>query len=93
VASLLSVFGYHYTDYNWKSFLPAYNYNPAYVGSSVLQLPYVRIIHNGLPMVHIFFVISGFVLALRPLEALCGREGGERKRRKQKLTLRRRKDK
>lgn len=65
-----SVFAYHYTDYNHKFFLPAYGSNPPEQGSSFLQLPYLRIIYTGTPMVHIFFVISGFALAYRPLKCL-----------------------
>lgn len=65
-----SVFAYHYTDYNHKFFLPAYGSNPPDQGSSILQLPYIRIVYAGTPMVHIFFVISGFALAYRPLKCL-----------------------
>ncbi|KFA77468.1 hypothetical protein S40288_08701 [Stachybotrys chartarum IBT 40288] len=38
--------------------------------SSPLQLPFVRVIVAGKPMVHIFFVISGFVLAYKPLKQI-----------------------
>ncbi|KAJ2906137.1 putative hard surface induced protein [Zalerion maritima] len=65
-----SVFAYHYTDYNHKFFLPAWGSNPPEEGSSLLQLPYVRLLYAGTPMVHIFFVISGFALAYRPLRCL-----------------------
>ena len=36
--------------------------------SSFLQLPFVRVIYSGRPMVHVFFVISGFVLSRKPLQ-------------------------
>ncbi|WQF78453.1 Putative acyltransferase 3 domain-containing protein [Colletotrichum destructivum] len=39
-----------------------------HVASSPLQLPFLRVIYSGKPMVHIFFVISGFVLSLKSLQ-------------------------
>ncbi|EFQ34868.1 acyltransferase [Colletotrichum graminicola] len=39
-----------------------------HVASSPLQLPFLRVIYSGRPMVHIFFVISGFVLSLKSLK-------------------------
>ena len=65
----VAVFLYHFTDYNHKYFLPAWGAE----GSSPLQLPYVRVIYSGIPMVHIFFVISGFALSYRPLKELHSR--------------------
>ncbi|KAK6608572.1 hard surface induced protein [Botrytis cinerea] len=38
------------------------------VPSSFMQLPFLRVLYSGRPMVHIFFVISGFVLSLKPLK-------------------------
>ena len=70
----LSVFSYHYSDYNHKFILPFYGHNDAnniHDGpSSLMQLPYVRLLYSGTPMVHIFFIISGFALSLRPLQQL-----------------------
>jgi peptidoglycan/LPS O-acetylase OafA/YrhL len=43
-------------------------------GDSFIQLPFVRVIFSGRPMVHIFFVISGFVLSYKPVWALHARE-------------------
>jgi peptidoglycan/LPS O-acetylase OafA/YrhL len=43
-------------------------------GSSWLQLPFARVVFSGRPMVHIFFVISGFVLSYKPVRALRARE-------------------
>jgi peptidoglycan/LPS O-acetylase OafA/YrhL len=71
VASLL-VFFCHFTEGNAAWFIHAYGVrdeNDA-VASSPLQLPFVRIIYSGRPMVHIFFVISGFVLSHKPLKLL-----------------------
>lgn len=33
-----------------------------------MQLPFIRVIYSGRPMVHVFFVISGFVLSRKPLQ-------------------------
>lgn len=74
-----AVFAYHYTDYNHKPLLPHYGNNPNDGGSSIIQLPYLRLIYSGTPMVHIFFVISGFALSFRPLRTLyssCSPAGG-----------------
>lgn len=65
-----AVFAYHYTDYNHKFFLPAYGYNTDNISSSIVQLPFIRLMYSGTPMVHIFFVISGFALSFRPLQFL-----------------------
>ncbi|KAK3312780.1 hard surface induced protein [Apodospora peruviana] len=69
-----SVFAYHYTDYNHKFYLPFYGHNDdsnEHDGpSGFMQLPYVRLLYAGTPMVHVFFVISGFALSLRPLQYL-----------------------
>ena len=67
IASVI-VFVHHYT-----CLVPPYL---AYYGvdttetrsSSVIQLPFIRVIHSGPPMVHVFFVISGFVLSRKPLK-------------------------
>ncbi|KAK4148541.1 acyltransferase family-domain-containing protein [Chaetomidium leptoderma] len=38
--------------------------------SSFIQLPFLRVLYSGRPMVHIFFVISGFALSYKPVRAL-----------------------
>ncbi|KAK1596970.1 acyltransferase [Colletotrichum navitas] len=69
-ASLI-VFICHYSGPNFGWYLarpygiPQENDTAA---SSPLQLPFVRVIYSGKPMVHIFFVISGFVLSLKSLQ-------------------------
>ncbi|EDN96732.1 hypothetical protein SS1G_01658 [Sclerotinia sclerotiorum 1980 UF-70] len=68
VASLF-VFFCHYTEENVQFMIPSYGLpidDP--VPSSFMQLPFFRVIYSGRPMVHIFFVISGFVLSLKPLK-------------------------
>ncbi|KAK7756584.1 hypothetical protein SLS62_001421 [Diatrype stigma] len=69
----LAVFGQHYTDYNLKSlqqwFFTSYYSASTSSPTSPLQLPYARILYGG-PVTHIFFVVSGFALALRPMGEL-----------------------
>ncbi|KAF2200588.1 hypothetical protein GQ43DRAFT_441427 [Delitschia confertaspora ATCC 74209] len=36
----------------------------------LLQLPIIRLIHSGLACVHIFFVISGFSISLKPIKLM-----------------------
>ncbi|PSR94532.1 acyltransferase 3 [Coniella lustricola] len=67
------VFMCHYTEENHQYLVPTYGFNVDGV-SSVLQLPFLRILYSGRPMVHIFFVISGFVLAYKPLKAMRARD-------------------
>jgi peptidoglycan/LPS O-acetylase OafA/YrhL len=59
----------HYTESNHGYFVPTYGLNGD-KPSSFIQLPYFRIIYSGRPMVHIFFVISGFVLSYKPLKCI-----------------------
>lgn len=70
----LAVLGYHFTDYNLKYFHPGYGVEES---SSLLQLPYVRLLYAGKPMVHLFFVISGLALSLRPLQQLLANKVDE----------------
>ncbi|KAH8805746.1 acyltransferase [Xylogone sp. PMI_703] len=68
VASLI-VFFCHYTEGNMGSYTHSYGLpKDAKVHSSPLQLPFLRVVYSGRPMVHIFFVISGFVLSYKPLK-------------------------
>jgi peptidoglycan/LPS O-acetylase OafA/YrhL len=64
------VFICHFTEENHAYFVPSYGLNPDRLPSSWLQLPFVRLIYSGRPMVHIFFVISGFVLSYKPIKAI-----------------------
>lgn len=67
------VFLCHYTEENHPYLVPTYGLNRDGT-SSVLQLPFIRILYSGRPMVHIFFVISGFVLSYKPLKAIHVRD-------------------
>lgn len=69
VASLI-VFVCHYTEANVPWYISSYGLNDDGVESSPLQLPFLRILYSGRPMVHIFFVISGYALSYKPLRLL-----------------------
>ncbi|KAI1128779.1 hypothetical protein F5Y10DRAFT_291675 [Nemania abortiva] len=63
----------HYTEENHPNLTPWYGVfpNPALaLEPSWIQLPFVRVIFSGRPMVHIFFVISGFALSVKALAAV-----------------------
>lgn len=63
----LSVCIFHYTA-NFAPRLNApYGVSDDKMYSSPLQLPFIRVFYTGRPFVHVFFVISGFVLSLKPL--------------------------
>ncbi|TWU70756.1 hypothetical protein ED733_001528 [Metarhizium rileyi] len=40
------------------------------LGSNILQLPFIRVLFSGLPMVTCFFLISGFVLSYRNVQLI-----------------------
>ncbi|TAQ84279.1 hypothetical protein B7494_g7395 [Chlorociboria aeruginascens] len=68
VASLL-VFFCHFTEGHLGWYINSYGVLGAdTVPSSPLQLPFLRVLYSGRPMVHVFFVISGFVLSHKPLK-------------------------
>lgn len=69
VASLI-VFVGHYTENNVGWYQEAYGLYEDRAASSPLQLPIVRIIYSGRPMVHVFFIISGFVLCYKPIKQI-----------------------
>ncbi|KAM0288010.1 hypothetical protein ACHAQH_000078 [Verticillium albo-atrum] len=58
----------HYTEDNHEYFIPAWGLNEK--PSAALQLPFIRIVYSGRPMVHIFFIISGIVLSYKPVRAI-----------------------
>lgn len=79
------VFICHYTEKRHGYLLPTYGLQQVpctdsdeidmHPSSSFLQLPFIRVLYSGRPMVHIFFVVSGFALSYRPLGLLHGPEG------------------
>ncbi|CAG8975906.1 hypothetical protein HYALB_00006524 [Hymenoscyphus albidus] len=66
VASFIVFMG-HYTEENIGWFAEPYGLYEDGAPSSPLQLPLVRVLYSARPMVHIFFIISGFVLAYKPI--------------------------
>lgn len=64
----LFVYINHYTGRNFRKFQHAYGDHELVDWSTPLQLPFVRVIYCGFPMVHIFFVVSGFALSYKPLK-------------------------
>ncbi|KAL3420052.1 hard surface induced protein [Phlyctema vagabunda] len=67
VASFIVFMG-HYTEENVGWYQEPYGLYEDGARSSPLQLPIIRVLYSARPMVHIFFVISGFVLAYKPLQ-------------------------
>lgn len=64
----------HYTGMNFGKFQRAYGDYELDDWSSPVQLPFIRVIYCGLPMVHIFFIISGFALSYKPVKLIRGRQ-------------------
>lgn len=64
------VFMGHYTEENLGWWTEPYGLYEDGASSSPLQLPFLRVIYSARPMVHIFFIISGYVLALKPLKQI-----------------------
>lgn len=69
VASFIVFMG-HYTEENLGWFTEPYGWYEDGAPSSPLQLPFLRVIYSARPMVHIFFIISGYVLAFKPLKQI-----------------------
>ena len=69
VASFIVFMG-HYTEENLGWWTEPYGLYEDGAPSSPLQLPFLRVIYSARPMVHIFFIISGYVLALKPLKQI-----------------------
>jgi peptidoglycan/LPS O-acetylase OafA/YrhL len=69
VASFVVFMG-HYTEENLGWYTEPYGLYEDGARSSPLQLPFVRAIYSARPMVHIFFIISGYVLSYKPLKQI-----------------------
>ncbi|TVY27982.1 hypothetical protein LHYA1_G003485 [Lachnellula hyalina] len=69
VASFIVFMG-HYTEENIGWFAEPYGLYEDGAPSSPLQLPGIRVLYSARPMVHIFFIISGYVLAYKPLKQI-----------------------
>jgi peptidoglycan/LPS O-acetylase OafA/YrhL len=55
----------HFSAPHFSGMLDSYGSSPS--SNSLLQLPIVRLLYAGSPMVCIFFVVSGTVLSLKPI--------------------------
>lgn len=69
----LVVLWYHIYMINLRMILPYYGTplqkkNGAPAPSSIIQLPFLRLLISGRPMVHIFFIVSGYALSLKTLK-------------------------
>ena len=69
VASFIVFMG-HYTEENLGWYTEPYGLYEDGAKSSPLQLPFVRVLYSARPMVHIFFIISGYVLSYKPLKQI-----------------------
>ncbi|PSS12381.1 hypothetical protein M430DRAFT_170225 [Amorphotheca resinae ATCC 22711] len=69
IASFIVMMG-HYTEENLGWYTEPYGLYENGAPSSPLQLPFVRVIYSARPMVHIFFIISGYVLSYKPLKQI-----------------------
>jgi len=69
VASFIVFMG-HYTEENLGWYTEPYGLYENGAPSSPLQLPFLRVIYSARPMVHIFFIISGYVLSYKPLKQI-----------------------
>jgi peptidoglycan/LPS O-acetylase OafA/YrhL len=69
VASFVVFMG-HYTEENLGWYTEPYGLYEDGAPSSPLQMPFIRVIYSARPMVHIFFIISGFVLSYKPLKQI-----------------------
>jgi peptidoglycan/LPS O-acetylase OafA/YrhL len=69
VASFIVFMG-HYTEENLGWYTEPYGMYEDGAPSSPLQLPLLRVLYSARPMVHIFFIISGYVLAYKPLKQI-----------------------
>ncbi|KAK3695164.1 acyltransferase 3 [Podospora appendiculata] len=72
IASVI-VFFCHYTENEFRDLTRSYGVDQG-EPSGWIQAPFARIIFSGRPMVHIFFIISGFVLSYKPIKCIHARE-------------------
>ncbi|KAL2065725.1 hypothetical protein VTL71DRAFT_3395 [Oculimacula yallundae] len=69
VSSFIVFLG-HYTEENLGWYTEPYGAYEDGAPSSPLQLPFVRVIYSARPMVHIFLIISGYVLSYKPIKQI-----------------------
>ncbi|MCJ1359214.1 MAG: hypothetical protein MMC33_009214 [Icmadophila ericetorum] len=71
IAALFVYVGHFVGPFYADQFQHGYGYGS---NRSVVQLPIIRLAYSGSPMVSVFFVISGFVLSIKPLKLMKARE-------------------
>lgn len=76
VASFIVFMG-HYTEENVGWWTEPYGLYEDGAPSSPFQLPFIRVLYSARPMVHIFFIISGFVLTYKPLKQIHSHQYSE----------------
>jgi hypothetical protein len=69
----LFVFLCHYS-YTCFVITVGYGYGNPGENTSILQLPIIRLLYSGPPMVCVFFIISGYALSLKPLKQIRARQ-------------------
>jgi peptidoglycan/LPS O-acetylase OafA/YrhL len=69
----LFVFFCHYS-YTFFRITDGYGYGNPGQNRHFLQLPIIRLLYSGPPMVCLFFVISGYALSLKPLKLMRSRQ-------------------
>ncbi|CZS91967.1 related to hard surface induced protein 3 (sterol glycosyl transferase) [Rhynchosporium agropyri] len=69
VSSFIVFLG-HYTEENLGWYTEPYGAYEDGATSSPLQLPFLRVLYSARPMVHIFLIISGYVLSYKPLKQI-----------------------
>ncbi|QDS73962.1 hypothetical protein FKW77_008256 [Venturia effusa] len=64
-----------FCHYFYTSFVITFGYGQGTAGTNnhILQLPILRLVYSGPPMVCVFFVISGYALSLKPLKLMRAR--------------------
>lgn len=69
----LFVFFCHYS-YTCFVITVGYGYGEPGENTSILQLPIIRLLYSGPPMVCVFFIISGYALSLKPLKQMRAKQ-------------------
>jgi len=66
----LSIIAYHWSGYVLRDSDISYGTPESDMSSSLLQLPVIRLLYAGPANVCLFFVISGYVLSVKPVELM-----------------------
>lgn len=64
----LSVVLMHFTGRHESDYTEVYGFSRnKQMSKSIMQLPFIRVLFAGRGFVHVFFVVSGFALSLKPI--------------------------